>query len=302
MMVNLPEFPFFRALSLEDKPLLDSAFQRFPPTNSEFTFTNLFIWRHAYQIKISRLHQFICLFAEKGEQPFFFPPIGEGEMTLCCRILLQSMREKGISTRLARMPEEILSRFDWKSEGFEVLLDRDQSDYVYLIEDLAKLRGRKYHRKRNHIKKFKETYSYQYRPLVPELIAECLELQTAWCDLKHCEVDPSLTNEFIAIKEAFTHFDVLGVKGGAILIQGKVEAFTLGEPLNRDTIVIHIEKANPNFDGLYPTLNQAFLEHHWTGYQFVNREQDLGEEGLRKAKESYFPHHMVNKYILTLKK
>lgn len=300
-MANIPEFPLFRELSLDDKPLLDSAFQKFPPTNSEFTFTNLFIWRHAYQIKITRLQQFICLFAEKQEQPFFFPPIGEGEMIQCCRILLQSMREKGLSARLARVPEEILYRFDWESKGFEIKLDRDQSDYVYLVEDLVQLRGRKYHRKRNHIKKFKETYPYQYRPLVPELIAECLELQAAWCDLKHCEVDPSLTNEFIAIKEAFTHFDVLGVKGGAILIQGKVEAFTLGEPLNRDTIVIHIEKANPNFDGLYPTLNQAFLEHHWTDYQFVNREQDLGEEGLRKAKESYFPHHMVNKYILTLK-
>lgn len=301
MMAHLPDFPLFRPLSLEDKPLLDSAFQQFPPTNSEFTFTNLFIWRHAYHIKISRLQQFICLFAEKGDHPFFFPPIGEGEMITCCRILLQSMRQKGISSRLARMPEEILSRFDWESEGFEVMLDRDQSDYIYLIEDLVQLRGRKYHRKRNHIKKFKETYPYEYRPLVPELIAECLDLQAAWCDLKQCDLDPSLTNEFIAIKEAFTHFDVLGVKGGAILIEGRVEAFTLGEPLNRDTIVIHIEKANPNFDGLYPTLNQAFLEHHWTGYQFVNREQDLGEEGLRKAKESYFPHHLVNKYVLTLK-
>jgi hypothetical protein len=92
----------------------------------------------------------------------------------------------------------------------------------------------------------------------------------------------------------------LGLKGGAILIDGKVEAFTLGEPLNQNTVVIHIEKANPTYEGIYPLLNQAFLENEWSGYTYINREQDLGEEGLRKSKESYFPHHMVNKYIIRL--
>jgi len=298
---NIPEFPKFKELSLEDKSLFDRMFTQYPPQISEFTFTNLFIWRNAYQIEISRLQNFLCLFAKKGNHPFFFPPIGEGEMIECCRVLLRWMKEKGVSPKMTRVSEEIISHFDWGAEGFAVTYDRDQSDYVYLLEDLAQLQGRKYHRKRNHIKRFKERYPYQYVPLVPELISECLELQTAWCDLKHCDADLSLANEFSAIREAFIHFEALGVKGGAILINEKVEAFTLGEPLNRETIVIHIEKANPDFDGLYPTLNQAFLEHHWTGYTYVNREQDLGEDGLRKAKESYFPHHMVNKYTLTLK-
>lgn len=297
---HVPEFPLFKDISLGDKPLFDLAFQQFPPRISEFTFTNLFIWRHAYQIKISRLQHFLCLYAENGETPFFFPPIGEGDMVACYRILLRWMKERGRTAKLARVPEEIISRFDWKSEGFRVEFDRDQSDYVYLSEDLIHLQGRRYHRKRNHIKKFREKYDSQYLPLTPELISECLGLQTAWCDLKHCEADLGLTKEFIAIKEALTHFETLGVKGGTILINGKVEAFTLGEPLNQDTVVIHIEKANPDFDGIYPALQQAFLEHHWSGYTYVNREQDLGEEGLRKAKESYFPHQMVNKYTLTL--
>jgi hypothetical protein len=125
-------------------------------------------------------------------------------------------------------------------------------------------------------------------------------LQAEWCDLRDCEASPGLSNESLAIKEAFTHFVKLKVKGGVILINGKVEAFTLGDPLNSETIVIHIEKANPAYEGLYPTINQAFLEQEGSGYTYVNREQDLGEEGLRKAKESYFPHHMVNKYRITL--
>jgi hypothetical protein len=194
----------------------------------------------------------------------------------------------------------MVTQIDWKENGMRVDLDRDQSDYIYLVKDLTKLEGRKYHRKRNHIKQFKEKYSYQYLSLTPEWISESLRLETDWCDLRHCELVLGLANESVAIKEALTHFDQLNMKGGAILIDGKLEAFTLGEPLNPETVVIHIEKANPVFEGLYPLINQVFLENEWSAHLYVNREQDLGEEGLRKAKESYFPHHMIHKYILTL--
>jgi hypothetical protein len=299
-MGSIPEFPLFKDLSIEDKPLLDLAFQQFPSTISEFTFSNLFIWRHAYQLKISRVQNFLCLFSENREHPFFFPPIGEGDVVECSRKLLSSMKEKGMLVKMARVPEEVVSRCDWASEGFVTEFDRDHSDYIYLSEDLINLQGRKYHRKRNHIKQFKEKYTYQYLPLTQELISDCLLLEAQWCDLRQCEAIPGLHNESIAIKEAFSHFEALGVKGGVILINGRVEAFTFGEPLNPDTVVIHIEKANPAFEGLYPTINQAFLANHWSAYPYVNREQDLGEEGLRKAKESYFPHHMVNKYQIAL--
>jgi hypothetical protein len=297
---NIPEFQQFKDLSLEEKPLLDTLFKHFPPLLSEFTFTNLFIWRHAYQLKVSRLKNFLCLLSDQGENSFFFPAIGEGDMVVCYRVLLQYLKEKGALPKIARVPEAVVAKTDWKAEGFVAELDRAQSDYIYRTEDLIKLEGRKYHRKRNHIKQFKEKYTYQYIPLTSEWISECLRLETEWCDLRHCEVIPGLLNESIAIKEAFTHFEELGLKGGAILINGKVEAFTLGEPLNQDTVVIHIEKANSAYEGLYSLINQAFLENQWSEYTYVNREQDLGEEGLRKAKESYFPHHMVNKYTITL--
>jgi len=297
---NVPEFPLFKDLSIEDKPLFDGAFSQFPPLISEFTFTNLFLWRHAYQLKLSRIKTFLCLFAENREHPFFFSHIGEGDVLECSRRLLSSMKEKDIVVKMARVPEQVISRFDWTSEGFVTELDRDQSDYIYLSEDLIQLQGRKYHRKRNHIKQFKQKYTYQYLPLTQELISDCLRLQTEWCDLRQCEVIPGLHNESIAIKEAFSHFEALKIKGGVIVMNDRVEAFTFGEPLNQDTVVIHIEKANPAFDGLYPTINQAFLENNWSSYTYVNREQDLGEEGLRKAKESYFPHHLVNKYTLRL--
>ena len=297
---GVPEFPRFKDLTLEDKPPCDQLFTQFPPVISEFTFTNLFIWRHAYQIKISRLQNFLCLLSEQGGSSFFFPPIGEGDVIKCYQSFLQYLGGKGIPPKIFRVPEAVVAQIDWKTSGMKVELDRNQCDYVYLTQDLIELKGRKYHRKRNHIKQFQEKYSYQYIPLTPEWIPQCLQLETEWCDLRHCEASPGLLNESFAIKEAFTHFEKLGVKGGAILINGKVEAFTLGDPLNPDTVVIHIEKANPAYEGLYPTINQAFLENQWSGYAYVNREQDLGEEGLRKAKESYFPHRLVNKYTVTL--
>ncbi len=297
---ELPTFPEFKNFSLKEKPILDRVFREFPPVISEFTFTNLFIWRHAYQFRISRFGTFLCLLADKGADSFFLPPIGEGDKVECITTLLHYLKEKGIDPKIDRVPEDLVKEVHWEENGMRATLNRDQSDYVYLVKDLARLEGRRYHRKRNHIKQFKERYSYEYLPLSSEWITECLRLQTEWCDLRHCEVIPGLANEAVAIKEALTHFDQLSMKGGVILIEGKLEAFTLGEALNPETVVIHIEKANPAFEGLYPFINQAFLEKEWLDYQFVNREQDLGEEGLRKAKESYFPHHMVHKYTITL--
>jgi uncharacterized protein len=297
---GVPEFPQFKDLILEDKSLFHQIFTQLPPQISEFTFTNLFIWRLCYQIKISRLQNFLCLLSARGEGSFFFPPIGEGDVIKCCQSLLHYLEGKGMTPKIARVPETVVKQIDWKTSGMRAELDLNQCDYVYLTQDLIELKGRKYHRKRNHIKQFQEKYSYQYIHLTPEWIPQCLQLEAEWCDLRHCEAIPGLLNESLATKEAFTHFEELGVQGGAILINGKVEAFTLGDPLNSETVVIHIEKANPAYEGLYPTINQAFLEHQWSGYTYVNREQDLGEEGLRKAKESYFPHHMVNKYTIAL--
>ncbi len=297
---GVPEFPQFRDLTFEDKPLIDRLFTRFPPVISEFTFTNLFIWRVAYQIKISHFRNLLCFLSDQGMNSFFFPPVGEGDMIECFQSLQRYLGSKGSLPKIARVPEAVVTQVNWTGSGMKAELDRSQCDYVYLVQDMIELQGRKYHRKRNHIKQFKGKYSHQYIPLTPEWVPQCLQLQVDWCDIRNCEAIPGLYNESVATREAFTYFEKLEVKGGAILIDGKVEAFTLGEKLNAETIVIHIEKGNPAYEGLYPTITQAFLEHEGSGFTYVNREQDLGEEGLRKAKESYFPHHLVNKYTVTL--
>jgi hypothetical protein len=252
-------------------------------------------------MKVTRFQDFLCLHADRQERPFFFPVIGEGDVIRCYQELLRFLKEKGTEPGVCRVPASFAVEAELEAAGIRAEADRSQSDYIYLARDLISLQGRKYHRKRNHIKQFKEKYAYQYVPLTGEWIPECLRLEKEWCNLRSCEAVPGLANESVAIKEIFSHFDRLTVTGGVIVIDGKVEAFTFGEPLNPNTVVIHIEKANSAFDGLYPMINQAFLENHWAAFEYVNREQDLGEEGLRKAKESYFPHHMVDKVNLSLK-
>ncbi len=298
---GFPEFPQFRDIRIDDKPVFDDLFSRIPPVISEFTFTNLFIWRHTYHTKAARFQDFLCLLADRAESPFFFPVIGEGDVIKCYQELLRYLKEKGTEPGVYRVPETLAAEVDLEAGGIKAEPDRSQSDYVYLTRDLVSLQGRKYHRKRNHIKQFKEKYSYQYVPITAEWIPECLRLEREWCNLRNCDAVPALANESRAIKEVFSHFDRLKVTGGVIVIDGKVEAFTFGELLNPQTVVIHIEKANSVYEGLYPTINQVFLETHWAAFDYVNREQDLGEEGLRKAKESYFPHHMVNKVNLSLR-
>jgi hypothetical protein len=124
----------------------------------------------------------------------------------------------------------------------------------------------------------------------------CLDLAEVWCEQRLCEEDISLQHEFCGIYDALTHLNALPIEGGAILIDGKVQAFALGELLNSQMAVVHIEKANPNFHGVYPMINKEFSAQRWSNIPFINREQDLGDPGLRRAKESYDPDHLVEKY------
>jgi uncharacterized protein len=294
-------FPTFEPLSLKHQVLIGDFLRGTPPEISELTFTNLFIWRHYYQFQVTLHKGFLTLLAHPPETtPFFFPPLGKGDLPAWALDCLGYLKEKGYPPRLGRLPESNLKELS-TLPGLKAVLDRNNSDYVYRIKDLISLSGNKYHTLKNHINRFNKKYSWEYLPLTPELIRECLDLQEEWCRLKQCLESPSLQSEEQAIIEALKHIDQLHYQGGVIRIQGKVEAFTLGELLNPETVVIHIEKANPELPGLYPLIQQQFLDREWKDIPYVNREQDLGLAGLRKAKLSYQPEFMVNKYLVSEK-
>ncbi len=295
---DVPILPQMRPLTLDDCDWLRGLFWDLQPQQSEFTFTNLFMWRDAYALRLCRLDDAVLVFSWRPdpEDSFLFPPIGAGATAETVRRGLAVLAEAGHAARLERVTRQDLDRLGLAETEFAVEPRREQWDYVYRVQDLIGLSGNRYHDKRNHIEQFRRVYQFTYRPLTAELVPQCQELQDRWCDEKHCDLQATLRAEGRAVKEVLSNFELLCLKGGCIEVNGRVEAFTLGEMLNVETVVIHAEKANADFHGLYQVINQQFLEHEWASVPFVNREQDLGVPGLRRSKESYNPHHMVEKY------
>jgi len=297
-MVAPPRYPDFKPLDLEDREQITSICRAFPPTTSELTFTNLFMWRKQYRFSWSTAGGALLVAANPpGGQPFALPPLGGNDLTAAFRLLVEHLKRLTPLPEIRRVPEDLARRYA-KPLGLDAQEDPAHSDYVYRTESLVALSGRKYHRKRNHLNQFRSAYAYRYEPLTPALIEACLELQEEWCRLRECVHNQGLLGEEHAIHEALRHFHELDSSGAAIVVEGRVVAFSLGEPLNPDTAVIHVEKANPEFPGSYAVINQEFCQHSWSAYTYINREQDLGEEGLRQAKLSYYPDHLITKFVL----
>jgi len=295
-------FPEFKTLELQDKEIFQAFLKAFKPETSEFTFTNLFIWRSHYKFQWSVYKDWLVIVSLEGEYgTYTMEPIGPSPRDEVTRLVLEWMRgEKNEKNpRIERADEKIIREIEGM-KGISIEPTRDHFDYVYLRDDLVNLVGNKYRSKRNHINQLLRTYSYQYSDLAPDHIQDCIALQEKWCILRRCEDDLDLLGEWDAVKEILKSYTSLEVQGAVITIENKVVAFTIGQMLNDDTAVVHIEKADPEIAGLYPVINQQFCENNWKNVKYINREQDLGIPGLREAKLSYYPDHMVQKFRVTL--
>jgi hypothetical protein len=183
---------------------------------------------------------------------------------------------------------------------FKAKEDRDNFDYIYSVQKLSTLSGKKLDAKRNHINKFKKLHTFKYEEISDENISDCIDIIEKWCKERNYSQSDSLIAERKANLDLMNNFNSLRVKGAIIEVDGRPEAFTVGEQLNSNTVVIHVEKANSEIHGLYPLVNQQFLANHWNDIEYVNREQDLGIEGLRKAKLSYNPVSLLEKFTVEL--
>lgn len=296
-MTTSPTFPEFKPLTLEDRPPIHERLWAYQPDTSELTFVNLYIWRNYYHFQWSLYQDWLLLVAEHGGQTFALPPVGPASRLDATRQALRWLNEaRGVASPTVERADRRLAEELAGADDLVVEEAREHFDYVYRSADLGELAGRKYSKKRNHINQFLREYTYTYAPLSEDLVQGCLDLAEVWCEQRLCEEDISLQHEFCGIRDALTHLGALDIAGGAILVEGKVQAFALGELLNTQTAVVHIEKANPNFHGVYPMINKEFAAQRWQAVPFINREQDLGDLGLRRAKESYYPDHLVEKY------
>jgi len=295
---RIPEYPEFRELEWTMGEEIAPVLRATRPELAEFTFANLFLFRRAHRYQVSRRGGLLLITAQGyGGGRYAFPPLGEGDVEEAARLLCRRLREEGARPVLFPVPPATLEGSfpagEWVGE-----LDRDQADYVYSREDLAHLAGRKYHKRRNRLLKFlrEEVGNYSYEKLGDEHLTECRELAAGWCDIRCSAERPSTYLETSATLEALAHYRELGLRGAVIRLEGRVRAFCLGEELNPETFVVHFEKAEPGREGLAQLINRDFCLRGLEGYRFVNREQDLGDPGLRQAKEAYHPVRLTEKF------
>lgn len=298
----------FKPVQLSDKTWMDKHFKAEDSRSSDFNFTNVFIWGDYYNLTAAEVSGMLVFRTVFNGLIFYSFPIGTGDMRSAVHELLKHCEEKNEPFRLRGITKENADKIDILFPClFDFTPERSYFDYVYLAEKLATLSGKRLHAKRNHINKFLSTYSdWSFEPLSAENIAHCVEMNKEWARRYRSEDEGGTFDiEQKALDKALSNFTALGLEGGILRVDGEVVAFTIGEKLNSDTYVVHFEKAFREINGAYSMINREFvryvLEKH-PEIVYINREDDTGAENLRRAKESYYPEFMVEKYVAIPKK
>jgi len=293
----------FKDLTIEDKEAITSITMNSERKNCDLSFSNLCSWRFMYGTQFAVVEGFLILRFRINNKLAYMMPVGEGNLKKILEELIEDSKNEGEPFLMYgvcnNMKEEIGKLMP---DTLEFSSNRDYVDYVYLRTDLAELKGKKFQSKRNHVNKFYKTYSdYEYVPITKERIDECLRLEEEWCRANDCSQQNGLGNERRSLTYALNHFDELGLSGGVLYVNGKIAAFTFGMPINYETFGVHVEKADTAIEGAYNVINQEFARHIPEQYIYLNREEDLGIEGLRKAKLSYQPAILLEKNFARLK-
>lgn len=292
----------FKDITPQDKELITSFTRHSHRRNCDLSFSNLCSWRFLYHTQFAISDGYLLLrFWAEGKLVYMMP-IGQGDLGKVLEVLIQDAHQEKAPFCLLGICTDMCADLETLMPGrFLFTADRDYADYLYLRTDLATLAGKKFQPKRNHVNKFKRMYpDYEYTAITPDRIRECLELETEWCKANNCDQHEGTGNERRALVYALHHFEELGLTGGILHVDGRIAAFTFGMPINQDTFGVHVEKADTRIDGAYAMINFEFANHIPEQYTYINREEDLGIEGLRKAKLSYQPAIILEKYTACL--
>ena len=278
----------FKQLELADKEVIDSYLSSCRIESSELTFLTFYIWRKAFNVRFAEHSGCLVVeFKDNGYPPSLRYPMGKGDKKAALLAACSYYRQNGLEPKIygmtKDMTDELLMLFPDK---FVIKPMKDYFDYVYETEKLISLPGRALHTKRNHVNKFKRTYNYKYEKITSADADEIISEYDGWLEKHNVEMDYYLEGERQSIGDILRNFDKLGCVGAKLYADGQLCAFTIGEQLNSDTAVIHIEKADISFRGAYAAINQMFAENEWSHLKFINREDDFGLPGLRKAKQS----------------
>ncbi len=301
----------FHPPRLEEKPWVDELLRRADYRGCDYNFTNLFVWSRAYHQEIARVDDFLVTHVCGRMGCSFMFPAGGGDLASVIRKLEEEAAGRGEPLRLVCLtPRQMAELEEFFPGQFTFTADRDGYDYLYEIDRLADLGGKRLHAKRNHINRFMENNPpWTYEEITPESLGECLAMDKEWYRrslAREGEAEErDLGDEGVALRQAMEHYQALGLEGGLIRVYGEVVAFTMGDLLNSDTYDVHFEKAYGELQGAYAMINREFarwVRGRHPNVRYLNREDDMGVEGLRKAKESYYPDQMVEKHTAMWKR
>ena len=290
----------FKPVRLEDRAAIERYTMPWGICNNDLAFANMYCWQEVYHTTWAEVGGFLVIrfHIEGGERIGYMQPIGPGDFTPILPQLLEDARERGQRLRLIGLSDEAREQVRNMHAGtFAFESNRALEDYVYRAEDLRNLTGHRYQPKRNHINRFVAEYpDYRYEELTPAHFDECLALEREWRRAHGEERTSEQSAEQRAMLRAFEHFDELGLMGGCIHVGDRLAAFTYGSALNDRTFDTHVEKADTEFDGAFTIINKLFAQHLPERFTLINREEDMGIDGLRQSKLSYHPAFLQHKY------
>lgn len=285
----IPQYPEFAPISLEMARDLSPHLVSLPDGVSEFSFAGLYLFRYRYDYRVSTTGNFVIVSGEHDGVRFFITPCCSTGMDVVQDLFLTHDKWKLMSPDFVAKNREKI-----ESAGYEITPDRDNFDYVYLRTDLATLSGKKFHKKKNHVNAFELAYpGFSLKPLDITTRADAFDVLDSWAS--H-ESDPDDT-DYRAAKESLELMDQFAMTGLVLYVDGVPVAWTLAETVAGGKMsAVHFEKAKTEYRGAYQYINYAFAQSLPDSIEFINREQDLGDEGLRQAKMTYRPSGFVEKY------
>lgn len=283
----------FKPIELEDKEVIDKYLKDGQNMGCEMCFSSLYIWRKAYDMRYAVVEDCLVLWSKDGTNPAGLRfPAGKGDRLKSAEISCDYMVSIGEMPQFYGVTEDDINFITANTDKYTVEKMEIYADYVYETEKMINLSGKKLHSKKNHLNRFKKTYNYEYSDIKSDDKDDILKAYDSWADIS----DKYLEAEREAIGDIIENIDYLGIKGAMLKVDGQIVAFAFGDKLTDNMAVIHIEKANTDYYGAYAAINQMFAENQWSEFTYLNREDDCGLEGLQRAKRSYQPVFMVEKY------
>lgn len=289
----------FKSLELDDKDLINKYLKSQNYRASDLCFTNLYSWGKKFNTQFAVNGEWLFIrFRDNNNRNSYLKPVGTGELSEAIQLIIEDHKQFDSIFQLRGVTSDMIEEIEKSMpDRFEYKLNRSVSDYIYTTDKLVNLRGKKLQSKRNHINRFKRENNWEYKSLTgnPDLVRECKNMLDKWMNM-HGHEDPTLVYDDFATTIMLDNFEYLGLIGGLICIDNTIAAFSIGEPLTEDTVVVHVEKAFTSIHGAYTIINQQFVENEIIDYKYVNREEDMGIENLRKAKLSYQPDILLEKF------